>query len=221
MAIVYVDSNASGAANGTSWTDAYATLTAAYTAETTDGTEFWVASNHSESAASFTYTIAAYCSTTSVNSSTDAYASGAAIVCTGTDITIDGSHNSFNGLQITGYRDLLIIAENTIFTDITYSNTAGNTNGELLPGNGASLYFYDSDITLIGAKFLDQARGCHIEFEKCTLSSAGGGIISTIDSLQISTLFVDCDLSGFTTTSSLIGLVGDWITKHHRVPGYT
>src|SRR5687768_5568902 len=51
MAHVYVDSNASGAADGSSWTDAYTTLSAAATAEAA-GDNFWVAQDHAETQAS-------------------------------------------------------------------------------------------------------------------------------------------------------------------------
>ena len=53
MATVYVDSNAGGAADGTSWTDAFLTLAAALSdAGTTAGSRVWVAENHAETQAS-------------------------------------------------------------------------------------------------------------------------------------------------------------------------
>ncbi len=57
MANIYVKSGASGAANGTSWTDAYVTLGAAITAAAA-GDSIWVSNNHSETTASPTYSIA-------------------------------------------------------------------------------------------------------------------------------------------------------------------
>ena len=51
MAIVYVDSNATGSNNGTNWGNAYTTLQAGLTAWTTSDI-LWVAHNHSETFAS-------------------------------------------------------------------------------------------------------------------------------------------------------------------------
>lgn len=59
MAIIYVDSNATGAATGASWTDALTTLNAALTDVTyawTDGDEIWVAHNHTEGTGTVTWT---------------------------------------------------------------------------------------------------------------------------------------------------------------------
>lgn len=58
MANIYVKSGAAGAANGTSWTDAYTTLLAAIAAAAA-GDSIWVSNNHSEAPSSNTsYTIA-------------------------------------------------------------------------------------------------------------------------------------------------------------------
>lgn len=99
MATLRVDSAATGAANGTTWADAYTTLAAALTASTA-GDDIWVASTHSEnpgSAQTWTLgTLAAptkvYCVTVSGASSQSGTTSGA--VCAtngGFAITINGS----------------------------------------------------------------------------------------------------------------------------------
>ena len=51
MANVFVDSNATGAANGTTWADAYTTIAAAAAADSA-GDIIWVAEDHAESTAS-------------------------------------------------------------------------------------------------------------------------------------------------------------------------
>lgn len=55
MASYYVDSNAAGAANGTSWADAYTSLVTAVTSKVA-GDIFYIAQDHAESVASITIT---------------------------------------------------------------------------------------------------------------------------------------------------------------------
>lgn len=93
MTIHYVDSNASGANDGSSWTDAYADISTACadTAVFLNGDTLWLASDHyKDYGASKTLTFPGSHTIISVNSSTDAYVFGAKeeVSTSGEDLTL-------------------------------------------------------------------------------------------------------------------------------------
>lgn len=89
MTLYYVDSNASGANNGTSWTDAYVSVVAAFAGSVADGDDIWAASDHNAVYTSSTSLVfPGDVSIISVNKTTDAYEAGAKESTSGSGIDL-------------------------------------------------------------------------------------------------------------------------------------
>lgn len=130
MTTYYVDSNASGANNGTSWTDAYANISTALAGSVTTNDIIWCAHNHSHNYnTTTTLTFPSGVEVYSVNSGTDAYQAGALEQSTsatnsanGFQIdTQDSDDIAFFGLTLAGGNDLNFIAAdaNYFFNECT------------------------------------------------------------------------------------------------------
>lgn len=139
MTIYYVDSNASGLNNGTSWTDAYADLSTAIAGSVAAGDTIHVASNHTKTYTSTT-TLAfpSNCTVISVNSSTDNYESGATEATSSGDFTIAPASFS-TWLYIYGV------------------NLTANDDVQFNKG-GCQYYLYDLTLTLTGTSGTDYFR---------------------------------------------------------------
>lgn len=112
MAIVYCYSGAVGAANGTSWTDAYTTLAAAISGATAGTDQIYLAKDHSESAASYTFSLTASnppYELFSIDRVDDSYAiaTGDQVTASAGNITFDGGIIGF-GVQLNASADILL-----------------------------------------------------------------------------------------------------------------
>lgn len=103
MANYYVWSGATGANNGTSFTDAYTSFGSAVTAANADGDQIRVAHDHAESiAASTTFTFLANVRVICVNRSTEAPTTGGYVDCTSGTLTLNGARVMyFYGMRFT------------------------------------------------------------------------------------------------------------------------
>ncbi|MDP2621472.1 MAG: hypothetical protein Q8P46_15095 [Hyphomicrobiales bacterium] len=131
MAHVYVDSNAAGGADGTSWADAYTTLkAAAEAAGTAAGDNIWVAHDHAETQASAMTiapknTEAAPGTIVAVNKAGSVPPVSADLVATPTaTVTTTGA----NAMTLNG--------ASTYWYGITFNCGSGAVNSGLLIGNG-------------------------------------------------------------------------------------
>lgn len=199
---VYVDSNASGENNGTSWTDAFTSILSADGGGSTAGDEVWVASDHSEDVGSGTTTIDFSAATLtapikviSVNSGTDAYEAGAAITTSTGSIIFAGPCVYFFGLDVSTTGTLFLCGGSNSdfhrYEDCTLTST------------GTGYYTYTSadslveivNCTLDNFEYIYGARKI-VLVRSCTFANvpANGYIANTTTQLVLAT-FEDCDMS--------------------------
>jgi hypothetical protein len=195
MAVYYVDSNASGANDGTSWTDAFSDLATCLNdvgITWADHDEIWVASNHSHTQnGNISYSFpGVILYIVSVNSSTDAYARGAT-EDTGSallyDVQIDGGSDSNMSVYIHGMDlltedefDFVGFATRLTFVDCNFtSRTTGSGFIFDLNGDGDTINLIDSTFTFSAASnsvlVSGGSGGGTIIFDNSTLTNAGAG----------------------------------------------
>ncbi len=216
---IYVDSNASGADNGTSWINAYQTLALCETGEAPYAVdqEIWLAHDHAESTAgSLAFAFANGTATQpvrliSVNSGTDNYEAGATITATvsTSDITIGTGASTWLGVTFVTPDNFGFNATTTTHSFYECTFNAADTPMELLQ-TYICIECYDCTIisadTSLPGIVLNRASGhLLIRGGSITMASAASAsamfLANAADSDNI-LVVEDCDLSGGGTTTA-------------------
>lgn len=218
MATIYVDSNAAGANDGTSWTDAYTAIDNAGVTGAAAGSEIRVAHNHSQVAAatitlSFSNaTMASPISIISTNSGTDVYQAGADIGATGSfDVTITGTGVYIYGLtvsdsdqlSITPSADGFLYAEGCSFTSDDEMYLSGGTDGR---GEFVNCTITANESSNLGALRI-QVQDHETVFRNCTFNHPNQGILFNLpDNVKVTA--EDCDMTAHLTKIATLGSTG-------------
>lgn len=217
MAIIYVDSNAVGLNDGTSWANAFSTVTEAITQANTNavfGQVIWVASDHlrSETTVSIDYISSYGLIIISVNKTTDTYEIGAkeSIYQAATNsyfniIGGSGARLTFIGMLLSPYTSFQGDGHNNIvkFIDCTLSFTGNNVAHNFFSTNyDSSNITYDNcvlDSSIGGSGFIYEKNGGRATLlngtkliGKFNFTGGGGGggdfEITDVDMTQVTTL---------------------------------
>ncbi len=219
MAILYVDSNASGADDGTSWTDAWADIQSAWTAWVS-GDVCWVASDHSQTQATEEQFAADVMDDDnpfvmySVASADDSYtpAAAAQIAVTGSAIDIefnDSVHAYGIFFQMAdGQFDLNQSNTSLYFEDCNFKWTGTTANRDWSASNGARAVNCTFNNTSGSGSYRVVSTNGPMLFEGCVFSGRGvaGSFVSSLNSSNGhagGTRIVGCDLSGLTNVTDL------------------
>jgi len=228
MAILYVWSGATGAADGTSWTDAWTTLGAAWSAWTS-GDVCYMHSGHAEtSATELLYAADAMgpgdpfvCYSVDKDNS-DAYTPGtsAQVKVTGANVDIDFDDSAaFYGVwfeMVDGDIDISTSAQVFMFEDCTFNHTAPTAQRQL---NAATPYssFVFKNCTFDNQSgtqghIVNVAVGGH--FYGCTfLGRSTGTFVSISTALwERGAIYQGCDFSGLTNISSFLVASGGGVS---------
>ena len=209
MATIWVDSAATGLADGTSYTDAYTTLGAAAAVDVA-GDVIHVVSTHSESLGGAVYDFAD-ADIYTVNSSgvfTEPVAMN--ITATGGDITLDGKMR-IHGVWMSAADDFIPSGEiwyygGKIVSDATLTGDFMIT----FPGTNDFLHCYNTLIDLTGQRFNTIGVYGSAKFIGCTVVGTATSLINHSGlKRQCRTLFEDCDFSGHSATTVITGTIGN------------
>lgn len=214
MAIVYVDDSASGTNAGTSWTNAFTSITSADGAGSGAGDEVRVASGHSESFGATTLswsggTKANPIKIVSTNTSDDTYSAGASLSSNGSFVFLGHFRMYGVNLTTTGSGDLTLCSSSGSNTDHQeYSGGTITTVDRLLMGNkdGAivrlhRMAFSRSGASSEGLELGTSGDGSRIEFFGCTFTKGSGidQLMELVGAWGTRVLFEGCDVSDFGT----------------------
>lgn len=227
MATVYVDSTAGGAADGTSWTDAFLTMQAALVdAGTTAGSLVLTSHQHAEVIGStITWTnngtIASPIKVISVNKSDDSYLSGASCSSSGNRIlTFDGVV-LFHGLTIRrdndfDFNDSCYIEFHDcsigIFSTASSSEIGAHTDDNRILIKDSSIEFGHAD------QGFYLGGGGRLDIIGCDLIGTGTNKLITLTNTRGMNVHIEsCDFSGMATSGQIIG---DWPVSMSDGAGY-
>lgn len=196
MAIVYVWNGATGAADGTSWTDAYTTLGAAWSAWSS-GDVVYMHSGHSESSA------------TTINYASGSMTNADPFMCYSVDKDNSDAYTPASAAQVTvtGTNADLDIDDASWFYGVYFKIDDGDVIGT--SASVGSVSFVDSTIRIGDSETANRVISSFsgVLFESCTFTSqlsTNALYFSNVDNAW----FVNCTFTGKFSLGSGIGIFG-------------
>ena len=220
MTIVYVDSNAVGLNDGTSWTDAYANVNYCLANHTfTEDSKVLVSSTHSASGGDFVYP-AFNVDVISVNSSTDAYERGAEELSTESFKPAPGYIGTLSGMNITSVGNKTAIkglSALCILNDCEITNVATSELYEVFSLNidGARGIVNNCIINYTSNPkdwVIRVSYGAYLEMNNCEFLSAGtvNNLVSIAGNGGGNIILNNCDFSTISATNIVEAMtIGD------------
>lgn len=210
MAIIYIDSTATGAADGTSWTDAFVTLNAGLAVWTTSD-EVWMEKDHSESSGSSpSYTAVntdwqITCEIYRMDKATDTYDSTGTtdnLITTNIVGMYVDEGLAFHGVNFKSGGAFRVSASDPYFEDCNIKIGLSGSGGQLYAQSTQTIAMFKNchiDGTATTAATIWAAYQGYMRFVGCTfaMTSASTGLIEGLGYLSGNTTvleFIDCDL---------------------------
>lgn len=210
MSIIWVDSAATGAADGTSYTDAYTSLLAAAAVDVS-GDEIYVVSTHVEPSANrtFNFVDAAIITVNSSGVYTEPTANN--IPESGGDIILQGKMQIY-GLWMSASDDFTPTGQIDYYGgQIECDRTLSGFFNVTMPGVNDYLKCHNTIIDLNGGHFRAVSVYGSAAFYGCTVNGSLSYLINhSVSSIRRARiLFEDCDFSAHSATTVITGAIGD------------